>query len=172
MDRYIILLRGINVGGKNMLPMKGLVELLEKDNFCNVRTYIQSGNVVLEGSNRPENSLVLSIEKDFGFRPGMLVLSESELKAAIEKNPFSSAEGKAMHFYFCESAPNPDKEKIENLKNGSEKYQIDGCVFYLHAPDGIGRSRLVANIEACLDVRATGRNLNTVRKIQKLAESA
>ena len=83
-NTYIVLFRGINVGGKNLLPMKELVALLEANNFMNIRTYIQSGNVVLQSQKKPDSSIGSLVQSKFGFTPDILVLEESEFNSSIE----------------------------------------------------------------------------------------
>ena len=171
MNRYIILLRGVNVGGNNILPMKELKSLLEDNGFKNVTTYIQSGNLVLQGDKCPEKRIADLIESQFGFRPAVLSLTESEFKLAMTNCPYQGFEGKFVHFYFCKEAPKIDKTKLLALTTETECYELIDNVFYLHAPDGIGRSKLVANIESCLGVPATGRNLNTIKKLISISIS-
>lgn len=180
MTTHIALLRGINVGGKNILPMKALVGLLEKNGYEGVKTYLQTGNLIFESSGASADrkastnkevladDIGLLIEKEFGFRPEILVVRKTEFHAAVDANPFAPENGKEAHFYFCERKPTLNIEKIDSIKAESEEYAVNEKVFYLHAPDGIGRSKLVANIEVCLGVPATGRNLNTINKIQAL----
>ncbi len=172
MNDYIIFLKGINVGGNNILPMKNLKALLSNHGFENVRTYIQSGNILAKGARVTSKEISSLIEAEYGFSPETLVLDKKEFLEAIDNNPFNSSDGKIVHFYFCATSPSPDKEKIDKFKADSEEYVIRGNVFYLHAPDGIGKSKLVSNIESCLNTTATGRNLNTVRKMQGLANDA
>lgn len=170
MKTYIILFRGINVGGKNPVPMKALVEALGTSNYQHIRTYIQSGNIVLQSGEKPEN--IASIVRDrFGFEPEVYVLDETEFSTAVVNNPYKSPNGKEIHFYFCKEMPEPDTAKLEKYRSDSEKYQIKGKVFYLFAPDGIGRSKLVANMESCLGVAATGRNLNTIHQLQQMIQN-
>ncbi len=168
MKTYIILLRGVNVGGKNLLPMKELRALLESNSFQNVKTYIQSGNIVLMANERPENVIGELIHREFGFTPEILILSEEELKSAVANNPYKEYEGKFVHFYFCMETPKLNTSKLERLASDTERYEISDKVFYLHAPDGIGRSKLVKTIEDCLGVSSTGRNLNTVNKLEEM----
>ena len=168
MNTYIILLRGVNVGGKNLLPMKELKALLLSSGFENVSTYIQSGNVVLQGQQPSEHEITTLIQSQFGFSPKVLVLPEDEFTASIKDNPYKEYQGKFVHFYYCKEAPIIDQAKLTRLISETECYKLAGKVFYLYAPDGIGRSKLVANIESCLGVSATGRNLNTVSKLSVL----
>jgi len=171
MNSYIALFRGVNVGGNNILPMKDLSNLLEKNSYHNVRTYIQSGNVVFQSAGKPDADIHSLIEKKFNFKPEILILKKKEFLKAVENNPFRSTVGKEVHFYFCKTKPEPNLNKLEELKSKSEKYAIKGLVFYLYAPDGIGKSKLVANIEKCLGVRTTGRNLNTINKLVELVQN-
>jgi len=171
MKTYIVLFRGINVGGKNILPMKELSTFLEENGFQNVKTYIQSGNVVLQAKRVLRAELATLISGKFGFKPEVFVLDKSEFDSSIKNNPFHPAEGKFAHFYFCSKAPKLDAGKTEKYLADSEEYKIKNKVFYLFAPKGIGRSKLVANIESCLGVPATGRNLNTVNKLKEMIEN-
>lgn len=165
MSTYIVLLRGVNVGGKNILPMKELRLLLEEGGFTDVRTYIQSGNIILSSDAEPGNETGDLIHGKFGFTPEVRVLSEQAFRRAVANNPYAEYEGKTVHFYFCKAAPAINHEKLEKLTADTEAHELIGNVFYLHAPEGIGRSKLVANIEACLGVSVTGRNLNTISKL-------
>ncbi|WDE01250.1 DUF1697 domain-containing protein [Thalassomonas actiniarum] len=171
MKTYIILLRGVNVGGKNLLPMKELKKVLEGAGFEQVKTYIQSGNIVLLSDSNPETEISGLIQAEFGFTPQILVLENDEFTGCVANNPYQALEGKSVHFYFCKTKPQINEEKLAALISATESYQLVEKVFYLHAPDGIGRSKLVANIEACLGVAATGRNLNTVNKLTDMVKN-
>ncbi len=98
MQTWIALLRGVNVGGKNKLPMKALVAELEALGFVDVQTYIQSGNVVFRRPSTATaasiaSSIATGIKMKFGFQPSVMVLSKEELAAAAKSNPFPEAEG-------------------------------------------------------------------------------
>lgn len=164
-NSYIVLLRGVNVGGNNVLPMKELAALLQRNGFEDVSTYIQSGNIALKSKTNPGLIIHSLITEEFGFEPKLLTLPVNQFMQSVANNPFTGFEGKTVHFYFCIDAPILDKEKLAKLSSDTERVELIGNVFYLHAPDGIGRSKLVANIESCLGVSATGRNLNTVNKL-------
>ena len=168
LETYIVLLRGINVGGRNPLPMKALKSSLEAGGFSNVRTYIQSGNIVLQSKTDPTHKVASLIQSDFGLSPEILVLSEAGFGASVARNPFPDLEGKTVHFFYCKEPPTADLSKAAALAAESERYELIGDVFYLHAPDGIGRSKLAARVEACLGVAASGRNLNTVNKLREM----
>lgn len=171
MKTYIVLLRGINVGGRNLIPMKDLVALLEQKGFQNVKTYIQSGNVVFQSKHTSSAELTKLIAGEFGFKPDVLVLEKSEFESSLKHNPFHPTEGKTAHFYFCSKNPKLNPEKLDKYLAESEEYKIKNKVFYLYAPEGIGRSKLVANIESCLGVPVTGRNLNTINKIREMIKN-
>ena len=168
MEKFVVLFRGINVGGNNILPMKELKVLLLALGYSEVETYIQSGNVVLVAEKVDLAQISSAIESKYCFRPNVMVLSKKEFIAAVNNNPYVSDEGKTIHFYFCEGRPQADLAKLELYKSNAEQYAIKNKVFYLHAPDGVGRSKLAAKAEACLGVPATSRNLNTVNQLNKM----
>ncbi len=176
MKTYIALFRGINVGGKSMLPMKELIALLEDLGCRNVKTYIQSGNAVFESkivdAAQLANNIGSEIKKRHGFQPFILLLKIKELEKAIANNPFPEMvdEPQTLHVGFLASAPkNPDLKRLESLKSANERFRLIDKVYYLHAPDGIGRSKLAASIERLLGVPLTDRNWRTVRKIMEMA---
>lgn len=176
MKTYIALFRGINVGGNNKLPMKELVAVLEKLGLQNIRTYIQSGNVVFQGKAVDAAQLAAqigaAIRKSHGFEPRVLLLDAARLGTIVKANPFPEAEaaGNTLHFNFlAEIPPRPDLAGIEKIRSATERCELKGDVFYLHAPDGIGRSKLAANMEKLFGVPMTGRNWNTVSKLREMA---
>jgi uncharacterized protein (DUF1697 family) len=177
MKTYIALFRGINVGGKNVLPMKELIALLESLGFQNVKTYIQSGNAVFrskeEDASGLSNRISAAIEKSHGFAPQVFLLELDELENAIASNPFPEAEAepKTLHMNFLASTPkNPDLKALESIKGDHERFVVKGNVLYLYAPDGLGRSKLAASAEKMLGVAMTGRNWRSVRKIMAMAK--
>lgn len=170
METWIALIRGINVGGKHILPMKELVKLLEANDFFNVKTYIQSGNLAFESAAKPEDEIELLIEKKFGFKPVVFILSRDDLKKACANNPYEHDIGKSIHFFFLKEDPKSiDYELLDSLKSESEEYRLLENVFYLYAPEGIGRSKLVEKIGKALPgVTMTARNLNTINKLMEM----
>lgn len=179
MKTFIALFRGINVGGSAVLPMKDLVGILEAFELQDIRTYIQSGNVVFRSTegdpSRISSRISAEIRNRFGFEPQVLLMESTELEKALEANPFPDAESepKTLHLSFLAALPeNPDLQGLENLKKDSERFALKGGVFYLHAPEGIGRSKLAAHIEKLLGVPTTSRNWRTVTSIMALARSS
>lgn len=171
---YLALLRGINVGGKNVISMKALVEILEECGYGDVKTYIQSGNVVFRDSHSKVESFSQevgnSIKSKYGFEPEIMILSIDDLQKAIQANPFRADQPKYLHLYFLTKIPKqPDFEGLNRIKSESERFDLIGKVFYLYAPDGIGRSKLAAGLEKLVGVKATGRNWNTVTLLLEMA---
>lgn len=176
MKTYVALLRGINVGGKGLLQMKELVAILESLGCLTVRTYIQSGNAVFEHKESEAGKLAgkisAAIEKKRGFAPHVLVLDAKELKRAVDGNPFpeGAAEPKSLHLFFLDSKPAKSTLKsLDALKSATERFELLGNWFYLHAPDGIGRSKLAASVERHLKVPVTSRNWRTVCTLLEIA---
>lgn len=166
------------MGGKHLVPMAELRRHLESLGLQGVRSYIQSGNVVFDARQKSAASLRKKIsdlvEEHFGFRPPVFLLSKEALLEAIEENPFPEgiAEPKSLHFLFLlERAKNPDLESIEQAKSATERVHLSDAVFYLHAPDGIGRSKLASKVEKRLGVACTGRNYRTVAKLLEMVIS-
>jgi len=175
MNKWILLLRGINVGGNNILPMANLRALLDDLGCQNVKTYIQSGNAVFSADtgdrNKLETKITKAIEEKFGFAPRALLMSADNLHRALKANPFPQAleDPKTLHLSFL-SAPvdQMDSESIEAIRADSERYAFIDNVFYLYAPDGIARSKLAVKAEKILGVPMTARNLRSAMKIAEM----
>ena len=108
------------------------------------------------------------VQAQHGFAPTVLLFARAELQAAIDANPFpmATSDPKSLHFFFLDQpATEPNLESIEKAKSPSEKYELSERVLYLHAPDGIGRSKLAANAAKYLGVATTARNYRTVEKL-------
>jgi uncharacterized protein (DUF1697 family) len=175
MKTCIALFRGVNIGGKNILPMKNLVVILENIGCKKVKTYIQSGNAVFQTVKNETTKLAEKISSRIlesrGFKPKVLLLDISELEEAIENNPFETENGKALHFFFLDTLPKqPDLEQLTSVKSTTEEFKLDKKVFYLYAPDGVGRSKLAAKVEQAIGVPVTARNYNTVNKLMAMAK--
>jgi uncharacterized protein (DUF1697 family) len=173
----ISLLRGINVGGKHALFMKDLIAMLEELGAREVKTYIQSGNAVFVWGGKDISRLVddlrAEIKKRRGFDPHILLLDFKNLESVIQQNPFPEAgsDSTALHAGFLAAVPeSPDLKALESLKSDSEEFRLVDRVFYLYAPEGVGRSKLAAGAERLLGVPMTDRNWRTVSTLWKIAQ--
>jgi uncharacterized protein (DUF1697 family) len=177
MTTHVALFRGINVGGKHILPMQDLRDLLAELGCENVRTYIQSGNAVFSASDDRISlsaRITSTIEDRFGFAPQVLLLTVERFVAIASANPYPEAEvtPKFLHVWFLtEKAGNPDIDEMNSIKAENERFTLTDDALYLHAPDGVGRSRLAAKIDRHLGVSTTARNWRTVGKLIDLTES-
>jgi len=156
--------------------MKQLAAVFEELGAEGVKTYIQSGNVIFRYRHTDTANLSekigMEIRKRFGFEPHILVITLSDLESAMRSNPFPEAESTpdSLHIGFLASTPQaPDLAKLEYLKKDSERFRLIGRIFYLHAPEGVGRSRLASGSERLLGVPMTDRNWNTVCKLREMA---
>ena len=174
MANYAVLLRGVNVGGKNKLPMAELRSVLSSAGLENVQSYIQSGNILCQ-SSLSKNELAALCAKvlstHFAIETPVFVIAESALRATRDANPFSGKEDldKALQLYFLKQAAcNANIEKLDTLKAESESFELRETCFYLYAPEGIGRSKLAAAAEKHLLVTTTTRNWRTVNKLLEM----
>jgi uncharacterized protein (DUF1697 family) len=176
---WIALLRGINVGGAKKVPMARLRELLEGLGYERVRTYVQSGNVVLDGPARGGARAVAAelskaIEDEFGFDVLVIVRSRDELAAVIEANPFPDPADAPSRFHVLFLERPVDRGRLAQLDPGD--YEPDTFVaaryeLYLSTPDGLGTSRLAkALTEKRLGGPVTARNWRTVGKLLEMAD--
>jgi len=179
MQTYIGLLRGINVGGNHKLPMRDLVKLLEGLGLVKVKTYIQSGNVVFQSERTDRQALSTeisrAIQESHGFAPAILLLDAQEFQAAVAANPFpeGEAEPKSLHLFFLDAAPQaPNLDALTKLQAANERFALIDKVFYLHAPDGIGRSKLAENAGKGWQVTITARNWRTVTQLLEMVNAA
>jgi uncharacterized protein (DUF1697 family) len=182
MPTFIALLRGINVGGTGTLPMKELVSILESLGAQNPRTYIQSGNAVFElegklaagaaGKKAFSAKLSAAIDKKRGFAPHVLILDANEFAKLAAANPYPEAEPepRSLHLFFLDAKPAvANLKSLESFRGPTERFELHKTVLYLHAPDGIGRSKLAASVERKLGVPITARNWRTVCKLLEIA---
>jgi uncharacterized protein (DUF1697 family) len=171
---WIALLRGVG-GGIRPLPMRELVKELEAIGLKNVRTYIQSGNVIFNSAKQPARlaaEIEGCIEKKFGFHSKTFVLSVQDLQRAAKANPFpqADAEPKTLHLFFlAEPAKDAKLDAMNELKAKSEQFVLKEKVFYFYTPQGFGTSKLAAKVGKLLGVDMTARNWRTVGKLLELA---
>jgi uncharacterized protein (DUF1697 family) len=175
-EKYVALLRGINVSGKNMLPMKALAEIFQSAGCEAVRTYIQSGNVLFaaEAKFAADVPALISgrIEAEFGYRVPVVLRSQAELSAAIAANPFFGPEvdPKALHVYFLAETPTPGAvATLDPDRSPPDRFAVVGREVHLHLPNGMGRTKLTnAWLDAKLKTLSTARNWNTVLELRDL----
>jgi uncharacterized protein (DUF1697 family) len=176
MTSFVALLRGINVGGRNCLPMQTLREQMSELGCENIQTYIQSGNVVFSfvgAAKKLEVQIADTINASHGFRPQVMILAASKFKKMAATNPHRTegVEPKFLHVGFLATkAKSPNMERMHRLAANGEEYRLVNNTFYLYAPNGIGRSKLASEVEKCLGVAVTSRNWRTVLKIVELVD--
>ncbi|TJY37864.1 DUF1697 domain-containing protein [Pontimicrobium aquaticum] len=175
MSTYIALLKGINVGGHKKVPMAELRELFSQSGFKNVRTYIQSGNVILQSSEKSnlkiEKTVKEAITNYFGFEVSVLVKTRQDLQRIFNNSPFSEDEKKASYFIMLHNTPDKELVKItsEKIYEG-EAYQIIEDFIYYYSANGFGQSKFDAKFfERKLNTYATARNYNTMLKLLSLS---
>jgi uncharacterized protein (DUF1697 family) len=178
MPLYIALFRGINVGGKHIVPMQELRQLLGALGCQDVRTYIQSGNALFE-SRRSAKSLskqiAAAVHSKYEFQTRVMVLPADDFLAIAEQNPYRDAvdDPRHLHVSFLSEPPvDPNLDKLQALRTHSERFSLGERAFYLHAPDGIGRSKLAAAVEQCLGVATTARNWRTTEMLIDMVAEA
>ncbi|MFA6368406.1 MAG: DUF1697 domain-containing protein [Bacteroidales bacterium] len=179
MKTYISILRGINVSGHKLIKMEALRTSYENMGFSNVKTYVQSGNVIFSYDdieiNKLEEQIFQQIKKDFGFDVPVIVMSIEKIEEIIKNNPFlkdKSKEESFMHVTFLASKSETyNFNTIEEKKQGNEDIVFSDYAVYLYCPNGYGNTKLNNNfIETKLKVRATTRNWKTTNELFQIAK--
>lgn len=175
----VAFIRGINVGGKHVLPMESLRGLCAGVGLADARTYIASGNVVFRAGkremSRAETALADAVEAERGFRPSVAVRTLADLRRVASAQPFGGRGGLEpakllVMFLIGEAAPGA-AEAIAALKTNPERIELAGREAYLYFPIGIGKSKLqLSAVERALKASGTTRNWNTVTKMLAMAE--
>lgn len=174
MTTAVALLRGINVGGKNKLPMADLSAMFAEAGCTHVSTYIQSGNVVFDASSSVyallPGAIPARIRKRFSFDAPVVLRTAAELAAVPRKSPYLAAAGddiRALHVMFLVDLP--EKEAIAALdpkRSPGDSFAVVGRDVYLHLPNGVGRTKLTnAYFDAKLATVSTVRNWRTVLEL-------
>ena len=180
-ESWVALLRGINVGGKNRLPMKQLLEIAEQRlGLEDCRTYVQSGNLVFRAPAAQRDGLDTrlesAIEAACGFRAVVLLRSAGEWDAIVAGCPFSAeaaAEPKQVHVFVLAAAPSPDAvADLASREFGDDRWHLGPHGLYLHTPNGTGRSKLAASVERVLQVAMTARNWSSTLALQAMLHQA
>jgi uncharacterized protein (DUF1697 family) len=178
MTAMICLLRGVNVGGHNQIKMDALRALSESLKLCNAQTYIQSGNVVFQTSERDTAKLAAkietAIEKKHGFRPDVILRTAAEMREVIAGNPFAERKGiepgKLIVTFLAQGPSAEMKAAVLGLKSDPEEIRMSGRELYIYFPEGSGRSKLVPVLSKALKNAGTARNWNTVMKLLEMAD--
>jgi uncharacterized protein (DUF1697 family) len=181
METYIAILRGINVSGQRIIPMKELQSLMEALHFQQVRTYIQSGNVLFQSEVTDLKVLTEKIEEKifdrYQFRVPVILRTAGELQAALGRNPFlqqSHPETDKLHVTFLADQPTQARiDQVSDQQYDPDKCHIAGREVFLYCPQGYGSTKLNnAFFEKKLGVTATTRNLKTVKQLISMAATA
>ena len=176
MTGWVALLRGVNVGGGNRLPMADLRASFESLGYADVATYIQSGNVVFR-TDESEDTIVRRLRGVLDDRHGLavpvVVRSGDELEGIVERHPFAGdrIEPKLLHVAFLDRAP--DHTDVPEADRWlPDRWALDGRELYLAYPGGSARSKMtIEQFERPWGVSATARNLNTVAKLAEMVAS-
>jgi uncharacterized protein (DUF1697 family) len=173
---HLALLRGINVGGKNSLPMKDLERIFANAGCKDVRTYIQSGNVIFQSRSASgiSEKITAAIEKRFGFRIPVILRTSEQLRQTIRDNPFLGVgiDTRWLHVYFLAGPPNAGGiASLDPARSAPDVFHVRGQEIYLHLPNGMGRSKLTnAYFDSKLSTTCTARNWATVLKLSEMME--
>ena len=175
MTTYAALLRGVNVGGKNRVPMADLRRRLGELAFEGVTTYLQSGNVILRspaGSDAPGNQVRRAVREVAGIEIDVLVRTAEELSDIVGRNPFLSVEAdhSKLHVLFCDREADEDHlAALDRNRSPGDTLAPSGREIFLHLAEGAGKTRLTLDyFERTLTIRGTARNWNTVMKLAAL----
>jgi uncharacterized protein (DUF1697 family) len=170
----IALLRGVNVGGKNKVPMAALRALFESLGHTNVQTLIQSGNVIFTAPKAvAATSLEKAIASEFGFDVSVVLRTRADLSRVLATQPFAKTDTAQVHVGFMAAAPSAAVVKaIDAERFAPEEFAVRGKEVYYLLPGGMGTAKLPAYLDRQLKVPTTVRNWNTVTKLEQLARGA
>lgn len=176
MNTFIVLLRGINVGGHKKVPMAELRDLLSKSGFENVKTYIQSGNIILQTSeteaDNVENKVRKAIQSHFGFEVSVIAKTRPQLIQIFEDCPFINEKKTNSYFAILSEIPNSELVKTASEKiYEHEEYHIIKDGIYFYCAEGYGKAKFNLNyFERQLNTNATARNYRTMVKLLSLSD--
>ncbi len=172
MGIMILFLRGINVSGQRKIKMADLRHALIKGGFKDVQTYIQSGNIILTSEHEAVGQSVGQIiKKSFDFEVPVLSLTVAEIKHILNNIPFQQFDEKNLYFTLLFENPGQDLvEAFNKMEFQNEDFVVTSNCVYLNCKKGAGKAKLNNNlIEKKLQIIATTRNLNTMRKMLEMA---
>jgi uncharacterized protein (DUF1697 family) len=167
MPSHVALLRGINVGGRGRVAMADLREVVASLGYEDVATYVQSGNVVFTAEAPDAAALEAAIAERLDVSPAVVVLSREELEQVVARNPWpDERDGKHLHVIFTAGEPDADVVAAAQEKAaGGDEARIVGGTLYMHTPNGLGRSKLAAELSRRGPKDGTARNWTTVTKL-------
>ena len=175
-EKYVALLRGINVGGKNRVPMKQLTEIFLDCGCADVVTYIQSGNVIFRGPKAGQERLPARVQAEIASRLGhrvpVILRSAAEMREAVRSNPFLEREDGRLHVYFLEHKPSEAAiRSLDPERSPGDSFRVAGREIYLLLPNGMGRTKLTnAYFDSKLGTTSTARNwATTVRLLEMVS---
>ena len=173
MTRYVALLRGINVGGRNKVPMAALRATCESVGCTDVATYIQSGNVILDsplGAAKLGAALESAIAEQLGVSPVVVIRTRGQLADVISGNPFPDADTDTVHVAFLAEKPSAAQVSgAGDLTHPGEDFAVRGAEIYYHLPNGMGRAKLPELVGRRIRIPATVRNWRTVSTLLQMA---
>jgi uncharacterized protein (DUF1697 family) len=177
MPVYISMLRGVNVGGHNLIKMDALRALYASLKLEDAQSYVQSGNVIFRAKKADETSLAkaiqAAIEKQFGFRPEVILRTLSEMRAIVAANPFAERKdvesNKLVVSFLLTTVSSEARKKLADLTAIPEEIHPHGRELYIYFPEGQGKSKLPPVLDRILKIPATARNWNSVTKLLEMA---
>ena len=174
---YVALLRGINVGGRNKLPMRELTAMFAEAGCVDVRTYIQSGNVVFRADSSLADDLsariASAIAASHGYQIPVVTRTAADLARVIHGNPFvaAAADPTKLHVGFLADSPDPARvAQLDPGRSPPDAFELRENEVYLHLPNGVARSKLTNDyFDRTLGTVSTVRNWRTVCKLHEMA---
>jgi uncharacterized protein (DUF1697 family) len=179
MATFAALLRAINLGERNKIPMPGLRSLFSALGYEDVSTYVQSGNVVFRAPARKASEIAGDIERgiadEFGLDVAVLLRTAAELRKVVDGNPYLKEESdptKLQVMFLDRRPPAKAKNRLDPDRSPPDRFVLRGRELYLHRPGGSARSKLTIDyLERCLEARGTVRNWRTVTKLAELTRA-
>jgi uncharacterized protein (DUF1697 family) len=167
---WIALLRAVNLGSRNKVPMAGLRDLFEEAGGEDVRTYIQSGNVVFRRTKPDREALEAAIAKEFGVKTVIVLRSARQIKKLAGSHPFGKDTSNSHVAFLREKPGRVALRKLAEVDAGTDRIEVIGSDVALHYPNGFqGATLTAAKLEKLLGVQGTARNWRTVAKLAELA---
>lgn len=175
MSGFVALFSGINVGGNRIVKMAELRAFFEELGFADVASYVQSGNVVFRSTQTDVAALTKALQEAFeqrwGFHSRILVRDAAWFARLVADNPYPEIvdDPTKLHAMALERVPTPEETgRLAEKCTGPERFEIEGDVLYLHAPDGLGKSKFAEILPRTLKVPGTMRNWRSVLALAEM----